>query len=159
MKLQDKTCRSWEHETAFNIYCNPRNIWAEVIRIYSVSGLLCNVFGIMDWTHNCTKHPNFNWCYVYVTKVCMLSDNQTPMPKYVTNNNKSAVVQVNWHIQQGYVDRKRNIEYSSKYVEMKEAYGQINIPIILTVYHHVFLYSTTKVKTKKKKTPFLRRYP
>jgi len=27
VKLQDKTCRSWEHETTFNKYCNPRNIW------------------------------------------------------------------------------------------------------------------------------------
>ena len=108
MKLQDKTCKSWEHETTSNKYYNPRNIWAEGIRIYNVCGLLCNAFGITDWTHNCTKHPNFKGCYV--TKVCMLSDHQTPMPKYVTKNNKSAVIKENLHTQQGYVDRKINIE-------------------------------------------------
>jgi len=60
-------------------------------------------------------------------------------------------MQVNLHIQKGDIDRKLNTEYSSKYVQIKAAYGQINIPILLTVYYHVFLYSTTKVKTKPKK--------
>lgn len=60
-------------------------------------------------------------------------------------------MKANLHIQLGYVDRKINIEHSSKYVETKEEYEQINNPIILTVYYHVFLYSTTKVKKKKKK--------
>jgi len=73
----------------------------------------------MDWTRNCTKHPNFNWCYV--TNVCMLTDHQIPMPKYVTNNNKSAVMQVNLHRHQGDTDRKINIEYFSKYVDIKRS--------------------------------------
>jgi len=103
----------------FNKYCNARNIWAEGIRIYNVYGLLCNVFGIMDWTHNCTKHSNFNWCYV--TQMCVLTDHQTPMPKHVKNNNKSAVMQINLHRQQGDIDRKINIEYFSKNVEIKRS--------------------------------------
>jgi hypothetical protein len=61
-------------------------------------------------------------------------------------------MQVNLHIEKGDIDLKINIEYSSKYVQIKEAYGQKNIPILLTVYYNVFLYSTTKVKTKQKKT-------
>jgi hypothetical protein len=131
-------------ETTFNEYYNPRNIWAEGTRICNVFGLLCNAFCKMDWIHNCTKHPNFNCCYV--TMVCMLSDHQTPMPKYVTNQNKSAVIKVNLHTQQGYVDRKINIAYSSKYVETKEEYEQINTPNILTVCYHVLFIQSHKSK-------------
>ena len=51
----------------------------------------------------------------------MVTDHQTPMSKYVTNKNKSAVMQVNLHRQQGETDRKINIEYFSKYVEIKKS--------------------------------------
>jgi hypothetical protein len=68
------------------------------------------------------------------------------MQKYVTKNNKYAAIKVDLHKQQGYVDRKINIEYSSKYVETKEEYEPINIPNILTVGHRVFLYSTALTK-------------